>query len=118
LFDFLVAQDCKLEASQAQKFFRELVSAVEHLHVNNVVHRDIKLENIFLDEHFSVRLGDFGLAQEISTKLLNVCGSLDFIAPEMTERQSEHYDGKAADIYAMGICLFMLLTGAPLYQID
>ena len=43
---------------------------------------------------------------------------MDYVAPEIIERRTEHYDGQLADIYAMGICLFILLSGEPLYNID
>ena len=71
-----------------------------------------------MTEDLSLRLGDFGLAVKTSEKLDNICGSIDYIAPEIIERQSDYYDGKAVDIYAMGICLFILQTSTPLYQIE
>ena len=46
-----------------RKYFRQLVSAIEHMHASNVVHRDLKLENLFLSENGDLMLGDFGLGR-------------------------------------------------------
>lgn len=83
------------------------------------MHRDIKLENIFLDSKFDSKLGDLGCASRSSKqKRRQLVGSSNYMAPEVMDEQCEKYDEYAADIYAMGLCLFIMLTGEPLYNID
>lgn len=88
------------------------------MHAHEIVHRDIKLENVLLDENLNVKLSDLGMATDATTKLKDICGTPDYIAPEVLEDRADLYDARKADIYSMGICLFMLLTGQPLYQLD
>ncbi|KAI3971526.1 hypothetical protein MKW92_035781 [Papaver armeniacum] len=79
--------------SNAKIIFRQLMGVVESCHGRGIVHRDIKLENIFLateedDQCTDIRLGDFGFATYIKPgqKLNKACGSLYYIAPEMLDR--------------------------------
>lgn len=63
LFDFLQGQGRKIITEEiARFFFSQLLTAVEYIHSKNIVHRDIKLENILVDENFNLILSDFGLS--------------------------------------------------------
>lgn len=71
----------RLEEKEAQLIFGQLVSAVAYCHSYNIVHRDIKLENILLDDNLNVKLIDFGFAIKIaSDKRLNIfCGTPSYM---------------------------------------
>ena len=107
LLTYLVEHKYILPMIKRQMFY-ELCSAVAYLHARNLVHRDLKPENVFVDEDIHVKLGDFGLAREAvdGAMLSTVCGTLSYSAPEVITRRE--YDGKKADVWALGIILFCL----------
>lgn len=99
-----------LDESRFRGVAHQIISALEFCHSNNIAHRDIKTSNILLDERNRLKLCDFGIS-EISD---NDCttrhdGSLPFAAPEMLGMIP--YDPKKADIWALGITFYMILTG-------
>jgi serine/threonine protein kinase len=74
--------------------------------------RDIKLENILIDEDMNIKLIDFGFSTVLTgdKKLKLFCGTPNFMAPEIVTKKD--YDGTSADIWACGVVLFVLLTGS------
>ena len=100
-----------LDESEAKHVFRQTVEAVNYLHKKNIAHRDIKLENILAGENFLVKLIDFGfsiVAQK--DKLLNIyCGTPSYMSPELANKKN--YQGWLADIWALGVLLYVLLCG-------
>lgn len=85
---------------------------VSYLHSQNVVHRDLKLENILLDRRTgNIKIIDFGLARffEDSQLLSTRCGSEEYAAPEVIK--GDPYDGRKSDIWAIGIILYAMLFG-------
>ena len=83
---------------------------MEYLHEQGVIHRDVKLENILLDESYKIiKIIDFGFSIRFNgEKKLNVfCGTPSYMAPEICKK-SEYY-GKPADIWSLGIVLYVLL---------
>jgi serine/threonine protein kinase len=88
-----------------------VVEAVAYLHSQNVVHRDLKLDNILVDEQKRVKLIDFGFAVNCSKdqKLSLFCGTPHYMDPDIARKQD--YGGHAADVWALGVLLFILLTG-------
>eukprot|EP00008_Paramoeba_atlantica_P004575 CAMPEP_0201488894 /NCGR_PEP_ID=MMETSP0151_2-20130828/20086_1 /ASSEMBLY_ACC=CAM_ASM_000257 /TAXON_ID=200890 /ORGANISM="Paramoeba atlantica, Strain 621/1 / CCAP 1560/9" /LENGTH=391 /DNA_ID=CAMNT_0047874295 /DNA_START=62 /DNA_END=1234 /DNA_ORIENTATION=- len=98
----------------AFKIFYQLVDAVNHCHVNNIIHRDIKLENMLLDDadKLNVTLIDFGFStirKETDALLDDYPGSPAYAAPELM--QGIPYPGYSSDIWAMGVVLYILVTG-------
>lgn len=95
---------------QIRRLFEQLVMAVEHLHDRNIAHRDIKPENIFMDKDFNLKLGDFGLSQQLKKDALcsTICGTLFYTAPEIFSK--DKYDPKKADIWSVGVLLFSMCT--------
>lgn len=89
-----------------------MISALEYCHAHLIVHRDLKPENLLLDENLNIKITDFGLSNIISPgkKFSTFCGSLHYACPEIL--RGEEYVGPGADIWAMGVILYCLVTGS------
>ncbi len=100
----------------ARFYFKQLVGSVEHLHNNGVAHRDLKPENLLLDDHLMLKLIDFGFATVVEEGRRNrtSLGTLRYMAPELLYKLP--YDAKKADIFAMGVILFVFFTGHPPFK--
>ncbi|PNS17785.1 Protein kinase kin1 [Sphaceloma murrayae] len=97
---------------QVQRIFTQLLGAVSYVHIKGCVHRDLKLENILLDKHGSVKLVDFGFTREYAgntSYLQTWCGTIAYSAPEMIK--GEKYAGEKVDVWSLGIILYALLVG-------
>ena len=81
------------------------------MHNNKVAHRDIKPDNIFLDEGINCKIGDFGLLKsfENGSVLSTAIGTPGYVAPEIQTQYT--YDGPPVDIFACGVILFNIITG-------
>ncbi|ETW07299.1 CAMK protein kinase [Aphanomyces invadans] len=120
--DLLTLMTKKFSASWAEAhaiaIFQQVVSAVNHLHGLEIAHGDISLENIVItdqrDAPISVKLCDFGLAIVHDVTRYTGVGKLYYMSPEMHLRRP--YNAQASDLWALGILLFMLLTGRPLFE--
>ena len=101
----------KICENKAREIFKGIVEGIAHCHSKNVVHRDIKLENVMIDSNNNVKIIDFGFSITISKdkKLSIFCGTPSYMAPEIVKRTP--YSGYAADIWALGILLYTLLCG-------
>lgn len=104
----------RLEEKDAKVIFKQIVEAVNYLHDNHVVHRDLKLENILLDrESDQIKIIDFGFSTKVkavyTTRLPANCGTPIYMCPDMASKK-DHIAG-ASDIWALGVILFILLTG-------
>lgn len=111
----LIRRMKKLPQKLAMFYFCELLQTMEYLHSRNIIFRDIKAENILVDERGHLKLTDFGLAKKIAARdeLMNsFCGSPIYIAPETLKRESY---GVKVDFYAMGVLLYEMLFGVPPY---
>ncbi|KAM3146937.1 hypothetical protein pb186bvf_001091 [Paramecium bursaria] len=88
---------------------REILNGLVYLHSKNIIHRDLKCENILIDTNTNVlKIGDFGLSIQLNTLFTgSVLGTPEFMAPEI---YNEHYDTKV-DIYAFGMCILEMVTG-------
>ena len=96
---------------KAKIIFKQVVDAVKYCHHKNVVHRDIKLENLLVNENRVVKLIDFGfsIAIDPATKLNIFCGTPSYMAPEIVNKMQYSFP---ADIWALGILLFKIITSA------
>ena len=88
LFDYL-AEKGRLSEDETRMVFGQLCLAVAYIHEKGIVHRDLKLENVLLDEHCRVKLGDFGFTREFerSSLLETFCGTTGYASPEMLQSQ-------------------------------
>lgn len=107
----LVIQKGALSEKTSRRFFRQISSAVTYIHSNKIAHRDLKIENILVDEHGSIKIIDFGLSNFYEQKrfLSTFCGSLYFAAPELLN--GTKYIGPEIDVWSLGIVLYVLLHG-------
>ncbi|KAL5504915.1 hypothetical protein ACEPAH_7578 [Sanghuangporus vaninii] len=117
LFDYL-AEKGRLSEDESKTIFGQLCLAVAYIHEKSVVHRDLKLENVLLDERCRVKLGDFGFTREFERGALldTYCGTTGYAAPEML--LGKKYLGPEVDIWSMGIILYCLLTGTLPFDDD
>lgn len=101
----------KLAEPTAKIAFKQILDAVSFCHSKNIVHRDIKLDNILLDEYGNIKLCDFGVSKRMPKdgKFRERCGTPAYIAPEILNETG--YDGKTADIWSMGVVLYAMLYG-------
>ena len=102
----------KIGEPQIQRFLCEMLSVVKYLHSEkHMVHRDLKLDNVLLDEAKNIRVIDFGLCGEISEAqptLTEMCGTLLYMAPEVLKRRPYSYP---ADLWSVGVNAFALACG-------
>ena len=96
---------------QAAMYMKQILSALVYLHSLNIVHRDLKLENMLLEKNGSnvIKLADFGIATELKPgkKLNSMIGTVNYIAPEVIKRK---YDSQC-DLWSCGVIVYILLSG-------
>ena len=113
LYEF-VSERKVLNDNEARKLFRQISSAVFYCHQSRICHRDLKLENILLDEKGSAKIADFGLSNVFSTDgrrfLTTFCGSPLYASPEIV--RGIPYAGPEVDCWSLGVLLYTLVYGA------
>ncbi|XP_024903223.1 serine/threonine-protein kinase SIK3 isoform X2 [Pteropus alecto] len=111
IFDHLVAHG-RMAEKEARRKFKQIVAAVFFCHCRNIVHRDLKAENLLLDANLNIKIADFGFSNLFTPgQLLKTwCGSPPYAAPELFE--GKEYDGPKVDIWSLGVVLYVLVCGA------
>jgi serine/threonine protein kinase/beta-lactam-binding protein with PASTA domain len=104
-----------LDTKKALEIIEPLTEALAAAHSAGILHRDLKPENVFLSDGGKVKLGDFGLAREISehTQTGSVVGTVAYLSPELVLRGQA--DARS-DVYSLGVMIFEMLTGKQPYQ--
>ncbi|TDH66577.1 hypothetical protein CCR75_008387 [Bremia lactucae] len=102
----------RLDCFEALAVVQQVATGVAYLHSHNIAHRDLSLENVLLRQGV-YKIGDFGLATRADQQCCGRTGKAYYMAPEVVASDNK-YDPKAADVWSLGIILFILLTGSPL----
>ena len=107
----LIDKRKKLKEIEVQYYITQLIQALIHLHDRNIVHRDLKLGNIFLTGKMELKLGDFGLAKKLSfrdEKISEMVGTPAYMAPEILENKGYSLE---VDIWSLGVIMYYLIIG-------
>ncbi|TMW58496.1 hypothetical protein Poli38472_010055 [Pythium oligandrum] len=112
LFTYLRRKD-RFEEPVARFYIASVVLVFQHMHAKSIAYRDLKPENILLDNEGYMKLADFGLAKLVTDRTFTLCGTPDYLAPELIF--SKGHD-KAVDYWALGVLIYELLVGhAPFF---
>lgn len=119
MFD-IIANTGSLNEYFARRVMKQLFKAVGYMHTKGIAHRDLKLENMLLDNDFNIKIIDFGFSSPLLAKdgknlLETVCGTLGYMAPEIVA--GKKYLGVKADMFALGVLMFTLLAARPPFQL-
>lgn len=101
---------------EIQTFTYGIVQGLKYLHSKHIIHRDLKLGNLFVDDKMNIKIGDFGLATKLEfekEKKRTVCGTPNYIAPEILEGKGYTYK---VDIWSIGVIIYTLYTGVPPFE--
>jgi polo-like kinase 1 len=107
----------RLTEGESRYYLSQLAAGVSYLHENLIIHRDLKLGNLFIDENMTIKIGDFGLATKLafaSERKRTVCGTPNYIAPEILEGKDGH--SFEVDIWSIGVILYTMIVGRPPYE--
>jgi serine/threonine protein kinase len=88
----------------------QLVLIFQYLHSKGIAYRDLKPENLLIDAHGQLKLTDFGFAKHVEARTYTLCGTPEYIAPEILLNKGH---GKAVDWWALGILIYEMLAGTP-----
>ena len=112
IFDYIYCAKKGLEEKYAKLIFKKILLGVQACHNAGICHRDLKMQNILVDDNFNPKICDFGFAAEIKGngdgKLTQFLGTLNYAAPEIFLHRP--YDGVKVDIFALGVVLINLVT--------
>ncbi|KAL7229471.1 hypothetical protein ACSBR2_008056 [Camellia fascicularis] len=101
--------------SKGFTYIANLAQALAYCHEKDVIHRDIKPENLLLDHEGCLKIADFGWSVQSTSKRHTMCGTLDYLAPEMLENKVHNY---AVDNWTLGILCYEFLYGVPLFEAE
>lgn len=107
----------RLHELEVQCYTLQIVSALKYLHSNRVIHRDLKLGNLFLNDKMEIKVGDFGLATKLDfdgERKRTICGTPNYIAPEVLEGKGGH--SYEVDIWSLGVIIYTLIIGKPPFE--
>lgn len=105
-----------LTEEEVRYYVKQLIEGVKYINKKNIIHRDLKLGNMLLNENMNVKIADFGLATRVrheGEKKMTVCGTPNYIAPEVLQKKGHSFE---ADIWAIGCITYALLVGRPPFE--
>lgn len=116
----LIKRRKRLTEPEVMYYMKQIIQAVRYMHENNVIHRDLKLGNLFLDKNLRIKVGDLGLATKLESaeeKRKTICGTPNYIAPEVIDGNKETRGHSfEVDIWSMGVIFYTTLIGKPPYE--
>ena len=101
---------------ETRYFMRQILLGVDYLHDNKIIHRDLKLGNVFLNDDMECKIGDFGLATRVDfegERKKTLCGTPNYIAPEVLGKKGHSYE---VDVWSLGCIMYTLLVGKPPFE--
>lgn len=107
----------RLTELEVQCYMQQIISAIKYLHEHRVIHRDLKLGNLFLSDKMEIKIGDFGLATKLEfdgERKRTICGTPNYIAPEVLDGKVGH--SYEVDVWSLGVILYTLLVGKPPFE--
>jgi polo-like kinase 1 len=107
----------RLTEIEVQCYIVQLIKALKYLHNHRVIHRDLKLGNLFLTDKMELKVGDFGLATKLDfegERKRTVCGTPNYIAPEILDGKTGH--SYEVDIWSLGVIIYTLIIGKPPFE--
>lgn len=108
----------RLSEPETQYYMLQLLDALRYLHSKRVIHRDLKLGNLFLTSDMVMKIGDFGLATVVKTdgeRKKTICGTPNYIAPEILF-DTKHGHSFEVDMWSLGVIMYTFLIGRPPFQ--
>ena len=111
IFDYIYCRKSGLGELHSKIVFQKILKGFECCHEHNICHRDIKLENLLLDDEYIPKICDFGLACFNSNNITHDCGTKQYKPPEINGKNK--YDGIKVDIFYLASALMILTTGLP-----
>lgn len=90
-----------------------VVCAFEYLHMQKIIYRDLKPENLMVDSYGFLKLVDFGFAKRVYGRTYTLCGTVDYLAPEIVSQQGHGFE---VDLWALGVLVYEMLMGCPPFE--
>merc|ERR1712141_440831 len=116
---FHLAKERQFSEDRTRFYGAEIISAIDYLHTNAIIYRDLKLENLLLDKDGHIKIADFGLCKEDirwGTTTKTFCGTPEYLAPEVLD--DVNY-GRAVDWWGVGVVMYEMMVGRlPFYNQD
>ncbi|TRY88893.1 hypothetical protein DNTS_021987 [Danionella cerebrum] len=105
-----------LTEPEVRYYLKQTVSALKYLHDLEILHRDLKLGNLFVSDSMELKVGDFGLAaklEPVSNRRKTICGTPNYLSPEVLNKQGHGWE---SDVWALGCIMYTMLLGKPPFE--
>lgn len=113
----LIRRRKRLHEIETKCYIVQIISALKYLHAHRIIHRDLKLGNLFVSAKMELKIGDFGLATKLEfdgERKRTICGTPNYIAPEILEAKQGH--SYEVDTWSLGVILYTMLIGKPPFE--
>ena len=113
----LIRRRKRLQELEVQCYVIQIIAALKYLHSHRIIHRDLKLGNLFLSSKMELKIGDFGLATKLEfegERKRTICGTPNYIAPEILEGKQGH--SFEVDVWSLGVIIYTLIIGKPPFE--